>query len=75
MTRDYIDKILNPQSKQDIFDTVPAARKLFDNNPSSGKVSLLQKRSERKEKLINNAKEHFAKMLDRRIREIEGNIK
>ena len=75
MTRDYIDKILNPQSKQDIFDTVPAARKLFDNKPSSGKVSSLQKRSERKEKLINNAKEHFAKMLDRRIKEIEGNIK
>jgi predicted DNA-binding protein YlxM (UPF0122 family) len=73
MSRNFIDKILNPQSKQDIFDTIPKAKKLFEEKPEIN--PMLKARNERKEKLIKNATEHYDKLLEKRIQEIERNTR
>ena len=64
--RDFIDKVLNPTSIEDIYDTVPKAKELL---PSSREQRL----AERRNKLSKIAIDNSAKLLARRLAEIKKN--
>jgi hypothetical protein len=85
-----MNKILNPKTKQDIYDTIPNAREIFEGQsvkpqrsvapvPVTPKYKYQQLRQERlqerKEMLTKRAKDHFNKMLEKRLAEIEKNCK
>ena len=77
--RDFIDKILNPTSIEDIYDTVPKAKELLQQalpKVAAKKVlpsSREQRLAERRNKLNKLAIDNSAKMLARRLAEIKKN--
>ena len=64
--RDFIDKVLNPTSIEDIYDTVPKAKELLHS-------SREQRLAERRNKLSKIAIDNSAKLLARRLAEIKKN--
>ena len=88
--RSFVDKGLNPLSKQDIYDTIPEAKSIFDTSKiTSTPLKDLQKplmkmlpkkdreqvRKMRRDQLIKNARKQSEIILAKRIRQIEENTK
>ena len=78
---DLMRKILNPTTRQDIYDTIPNAKAIFEGGgvkPRSmapAAAARQERVSARKEMLTKRAKEHFDKMLQNRLADIEKNCK
>ena len=77
--RDFIDKVLNPTSIEDIYDTVPKAKELLQQAlPRVAAKKMLpssreQRLAERRDKLRKIAIDNSAKLLARRLAEIKKN--
>ena len=77
--RDFIDKVLNPTSIEDIYDTVPKAKELLQQAlPRVAAKKMLpssreQRLAERRNKLSKIAIDNSAKLLARRLAEIKKN--
>jgi len=77
--RDFIDKVLNPTSIEDIYDTVPKAKELLQQAlPKVAAKKMLpssreQRLAERRDKLSKIAIDNSAKLLARRLAEIKKN--
>jgi|TARA_R110000822_G_scaffold3896_2_gene16623 hypothetical protein len=77
--RDFIDKVLNPTSIEDIYDTVPKAKELLQQAlPRVAAKKMLpssreQRLAERRDKLSKIAIDNSAKLLARRLAEIKKN--
>ena len=86
---DLMRKILNPTTRQDIYDTIPNAKAIFEGGGVKPRsmapaavtpltkyaVARQERMSARKEMLTKRAKEHFDKMLQNRLSDIEKNCK
>ena len=77
--RNFIDKVLNPTSIEDIYDTVPKAKELLQQAlPRVAAKKMLpssreQRLAERRDKLSKIAIDNSAKLLARRLAEIKKN--
>ena len=84
---DLARKILNPTSRQDIYDTVPNAKEIFEPSPSSVPQSTLaerrqhhlqeraQERAAQVEVRRSRAREYARKSYEKNLKNIEKNIK